>query len=803
MRRTVAALVLLLLTAGTAWLAIALLDPPAVAPASAPADVFSAERAMAHVNALAGSGVPRPVGSEAHAAAREYIVGELKALGLETEVWTGVGRSSRGMTYGTMEDVIARVPGTGGDGTLLLMAHYDSAKAGPGASDDAVGVATLLESLRALLAGPAPSNDVVALFSDGEELGLLGAEAFAEGHPLGRAVDLVINFEARGTRGPALMFETGPGNGWTIARFAEAAPYPVAASYSYEVYRRLPNDTDYSVFKGRGVPGLNFAHIHGPVGYHTALDSVEHMDPRSLQHHGSNALGLARALGSADLSAAGTGGDAVYFNPLGSFFVHFPASWVIALFVILALAVVGVVGAGFARGRVRLGGVVLGLVGQVVILVVLGGLAFVLRGLLFRGGYDFRIWGDASSLAFILFALTLLALGLGLVLQGLLARLGARFLQGEDLAVAGLVLWLLATGAVSLVAPGASYLFLVPLVFQAIAVGLLVARAERSGETASVSAALVAALAVALVVTALVWAPTLALVAVGLRAAAAAIVAVASGLLLALLAPQAEIVAAQKPRWAVPGLLVVLGLVLIVAVRLSGGFGPENPRYSSLFYGLDLDSGEAVWASFQQRPDAWSGKVLPERPEVRPLPELLPWPRPVAVAPAPVLERSGPELQVLERPDSGEGTVRLRIVPPAGADRIRLFLEPRDGIDAVAVASREPQPVDAGNGPVVVHYVAPPADGIELAVESSDPSALQVTAIAQWWALPSDAEGGPGVRPAELMVAPFFWDTDTTMVRRHWVVADVADAVMESDSASEDGDGAEAGVEGRQEVAVK
>lgn len=805
MRRTVAALVLLLLTAGSAWLAIALVDPPAVVPASAPADVFSAERATVHVDALAGSGAPRPVGTEAHAAAREYIVGELERLGLETEVWSGVGRFHRAMTYGTMEDVIARLPGTGGDGTLLLVAHYDSAKAGPGASDDAIGVATLLEALRALLAGPAPANDVVALFSDGEELGLLGAEAFAEGHPLSAAVDLVINFEARGTRGPSLMFETGPGNGWTIARFAEVAPYPVAASYSYEVYRRLPNDTDYTVFKKRGVPGLNFAHIHGPVGYHTALDSVEHMDPRSLQHHGSNALALARGLGSADLSAAGTGGDAVYFNPLGSFFVYFPASWVIALFAILALAVVGVVGAGFARGRVRLGGLVVGLVGQVVILAVLGGLAFALRRVLFRGGYDFRIWGDASSLAYTLFALTLLALGLGLALQGRLARLGARLLRGGDLAAAGLVLWLLVTGAVCLAAPGASYLFLVPLLFQTIAVGLLVAGAEEA------SRAIIAALAVGAVVTALVWAPALSLVAVGLRAGAAVIVAALSGLLLAFLAPQVEVTAALKPRWALPGLLVAVSVALLVAVRVSGGLGPVNPGYSSLFYGLDLDSGQALWGSFQPRPDAWSGKVLPEEPEVRPLPELLTWRRPVAVGPAPVLELSGPELQVLERSEAEEGTVRLRIVPPAGADRIRVFLEPRDGIEAVAVANREAEPVAAGDGPVVLHYVAPPADGVELAVEGADPDALQVTAIAQWWELPSEAEGGPGLRPQGLMAAPFFWDGDTTMVRRHWTVSEVTDAVDvagEGGAAAEEGGPtriaeAEVGVEGRQEDAVE
>ncbi|MFP3939256.1 MAG: M20/M25/M40 family metallo-hydrolase [Thermoanaerobaculia bacterium] len=307
MRRKSAGLALLAVIVAAAWLAVALVDAPEPVPATAPEAVFSAERALPHVEALAGG--PRPIGTEAHARARRSIQERLRTLGLEPIVQVATGRSRWGRAFGTVRNVLVRLPGTesAGEGpAVLLMAHYDSVPQSPGASDDAVGVAVLLETLRALRAGPPLRHDVIALFSDGEEAGLLGAEAFVHDHPWAEDVALVLNFEARGTRGPALMFETGGGNRWVVERFA-GAPHPVAASYSYEVYRRLPNDTDFSIFRGRGVPGLNFAHIHGPVGYHTARDTVERLDPASLQHHGANALALARAFGDDEALGGGVG----------------------------------------------------------------------------------------------------------------------------------------------------------------------------------------------------------------------------------------------------------------------------------------------------------------------------------------------------------------------------------------------------------------------------------------------------------------------------------------------------------------
>ena len=67
-------------------------------------------------------------------------------------------------------------------------------------------------------------------------------------HPLAADGGVVLNFEARGTTGPAIMFETSRGNADLVGVFAEAAPHPVATSFAVEVYRMLPNDTDFTPF---------------------------------------------------------------------------------------------------------------------------------------------------------------------------------------------------------------------------------------------------------------------------------------------------------------------------------------------------------------------------------------------------------------------------------------------------------------------------------------------------------------------------------------------------------------------------
>ncbi|MGI8437963.1 MAG: M28 family peptidase [Chthoniobacterales bacterium] len=329
MRRFILWLVLIAV-AGVALVAI---KPPAAVGPDAPPEQFSAARAMSHLQHFATK--PHPIGSAANATARDYLATALTALGGEVRVERTVGLHARGrfIRAGNAENIVARFPGRANQRAVMLVAHYDSVPQGPGAADDGAGVISILETVRALRAGPPLQNDVLVLLTDGEEPGLLGSAGFVADHPdLARQVGVILNLEARGTSGPALMFETSVGNGWLIHELAQSAPSLLASSLMYAAYQLLPNDTDLSELKRTGVPAMNFAFTETIQCYHTRLDTKENLDPRSVQHLGANVLGLSQHFGHLPLTETRKP-DCVYFDWLGHRLVHYPMwmVWVIAL----------------------------------------------------------------------------------------------------------------------------------------------------------------------------------------------------------------------------------------------------------------------------------------------------------------------------------------------------------------------------------------------------------------------------------------------------------------------------------------
>ena len=277
---------------------------PAPVPATAPDTVFSSARAMSHLVRIASEA--HPPGSPAHAGVREYLVGQLRALGHEPFVQTTTSATGSGgaVTAATVRNILARIPGTEPGGpAVLVTAHYDSRGIALGAGDDASGVVAILETVRALGAGPGLRNDLIVLITDAEELGLLGARAFVDEHPWMADVAIVVSIEMRGGGGPSMMFETGADNGWVIAAFGESNPNPVANSVAYEIYRRMPNDTDFTPFKEAGRQGLNFAGVARAHVYHQVYDSPENFDEGTLQHHGTQVLAMLRHFGDSDLGA--------------------------------------------------------------------------------------------------------------------------------------------------------------------------------------------------------------------------------------------------------------------------------------------------------------------------------------------------------------------------------------------------------------------------------------------------------------------------------------------------------------------
>lgn len=532
-----------------AYLSLDQITSPAVRTADYSPTEFSSGRAMRHLKVIAQK--PHPLGSTEEAEVRNYILRELTAMDLQTEE----------QRTKVVVNILARLRGTGDGKTILLVGHYDTVPVSPGAADNGLAVAGILETFRALKAGAPLSNDVAVVLTDGEEEGLLGAKAFVYDQTRSRDIGLVLNFDARGTQGPELMFETSEPNDWLIKGFAKAAPRPVANSLMGDVYKLLPNDTDFSVFKGAGYAGFNFACIGGVRYYHTSQDNLEHVSERTLQHMGSSALALTRYFGNLKLDGSGAG-SAVYFNIPGAPLVYYSRRWV-APFAGFAVALFAVIAAlGLRRGRLTLQGIV-------------SGFLALLFGLISTGVVITIVWwminlldsrtvamspGDSSQGQ--LYLLSLVAVTVGVV--SALYRWLWRNISVEDLLAGGLLWWLLLTVLTSLFLAGGSYMFSWPLFFSLVGlVTLLKSKKQEPLSPINLAACLVCTLPSIFLIAPMVY-----LLLAGLTMKASAAVMMLVALELGLFLPYVNRAAGAK-KWLLPGASALAGFILVLVARLN------------------------------------------------------------------------------------------------------------------------------------------------------------------------------------------------------------------------------------------
>ncbi|MFK7929403.1 MAG: M20/M25/M40 family metallo-hydrolase [Myxococcota bacterium] len=323
------------------------LEPPRVVTATADATAFSAERAFAVLQGLIGDVGPHAVGTPQARIVEGRIVRQLRGLGLHPEVTPRTLCASNRCVR--VRNIIAHVPGADPEADLVLLsAHYDSVRSGLGASDDGSGVAAVLEIVRALRADAPTQRGVLVLLNEGEELGLLGAQAFATQSPWAQRIAAVVNIEARGTTGQSYLFEIS-GSTRTIAEaYAPVATSPTVSSTYVEVYRQLPNRTDVTIYEEQEWPAANLAYLGGGGRYHTPLDNLENLDRRSLQHHGDQGLSLVKGLTAAAFPDEPPGDD-VMFDLLGLTILRWPAVWAIPLAVLSTLLGLGGVVGLFLR----------------------------------------------------------------------------------------------------------------------------------------------------------------------------------------------------------------------------------------------------------------------------------------------------------------------------------------------------------------------------------------------------------------------------------------------------------------------
>ncbi|MDG4763579.1 M28 family peptidase [Solwaraspora sp. WMMD406] len=649
------------------------LRPPAPRGADAPAEVFSAHRAHQHVEQIAAA--PHPAGSARNDEVREYLVATLTGLGLIPEIQTAVGReagqlsgAANGVTLAQVRNVIAQIPGTDPTGRVFLVAHYDSVQVGPGANDDGAGVATLLEVARALTVTDRPRNDVVLVFTDAEEACLCGASAFVSAHALASDGDgVVLNLEARGRTGPVITFETSRDNAALIDVFGRSAPHPVGTSFAVEVYRQLPNDTDFTPFLDAGFAGLNSAYLDGSAIYHTPQDTPESMNLASLQHHGDNTLGLTLGFGATDIPGLTTDTDATYFpTPLG--LVHYSATLTWPLALLAAAAVAALAWLTRRRGRgdwPRLvGGFALAAIPLVLAPVAAQLLWLAVTGI--RPAYADLLDPHQPTP----YRLAVLALAATVVLTWY--ALLRRRIGPAGLAVGGLG-WLAVLGVLlAAVAPGGSYFAALPAL--AGAIGGLVALSLRTTSAAAVVALVAAAVVPVVVLLPIVVLlfPALGMGTSGVAAAVAVLLGLAVLPVLDLLLPQAggqRATAAVRARrlGPLPAALTATATVVLVVVGLAvDRVDADRPVPTHLMYALDADTGQARWFSAETRPQPWTMRHVTGEAVTAPEFPLLGTHELRSGEAKPATALSAPTLDLLD--DSGVSadgtrTLRLKLVP--------------------------------------------------------------------------------------------------------------------------------------------
>ncbi|MEU7613323.1 M28 family peptidase [Micromonospora sp. NPDC049204] len=728
------------------------LRTPTPKPADAPVGEFSAGRAYEDVQVIAARS--HVAGSPANDQVRAHLEQQLRGLGLETEVQDTVAPeagqlsgAAGGATLARVRNVVARLPGTASTGRVFLVAHYDSVQTGPGGNDDAAGTSAILEVARALSTGPRPRNDIVFVLTDAEEACLCGASAFAASHPLAADGGVVLNLEARGSTGPVIMFETSRNNAKLVDVFGRAAPHPVGTSFAVEIYRALPNDTDFTAFLDQKFVGLNSAYIDGGAIYHTPLDTPAAMDRGSLQQHGDNALGLAREFGRTDLTELRSGHDATYF-PVPGGLVHYPGTFTLPL-ALLAVAAVAALGwLVRRRGRASTGRLAAGF-GLALAPIVVAPVAAQLLWLAIttiRPGYAELL--DPYRPVWYRLAVVALAAAILFAWYALLRRR----IGPAALAVGGLA-WLALLGVLLAVAvPGGAYLTTLPALAGALG-GLVALRTRQTGPWPVVAVTAAAAVGVVILLpTVVLLFPALGMGMGGVAALVAVLLGLAALPVVDLLHPQAggqRGVRALRARrlGLLPAVAAAVATVVLAGVGLGvDRFDAAHPAPTHLMYAMDAGTGQARWLSHESDPQSWTDGYVDGTADVGDdFPglgdgELRAGPAQPANLPAPKLDVLG------DATSGGERTLRLRLTPQRAARLATLHVDTSTATVLRAEVAGRPVPVEprAGRWGFGLVFHAPPTEGIEVTL-TLRPTAGQVALRAM------DASDGldalPGFRP--------------------------------------------------------
>ncbi len=720
---------------------------------------------------------PHPMGSEEAIRQRVRLTEQLEAMGLQVSVqrtrvqYQHPFRHHPTSRLAWVENIIAQLPGTPGTGTVAFMSHYDSVWQGPGAGDAAAGVAAVLAAARAAAEIPERRNTLVFLLTDGEEMGLFGAQGFFRQHPLADDLDLVINFEARGNQGPPQMFQTSPDNAGLIQLLDQVIEHPVANSLSYEIYRRMPNDTDLTISMGEGIAGLNFAFIDGFPNYHARTDNPQLLSQRSLMQQAENAVRLSRHLVNADLGKLRQTGNLTYYNFSSHLFVAYPitVAWGLVALTLMVM-VAGVRNA--LRRHVLTGSALLAAsacliaIGLLVYntfenfsalylahaqwrdadfwryfhlykLNFLGAVLLVVGGVLWIGrrlshGLPYR-WLGALLLGLLAmgwWAQRPLPTALCLIVSALLLLTARRGLAPAAWLAAFGLLWSVALITLAVALPHASYVAL--LMVLPVGIILLTSRPQISGHDFSGWLGLL-------------WVP-------GVLVMAALVYMVYLGvgtfmpqlpLTLAAVLTGGVLVPLGSPRSALSSALIAAGITVLVLAPQRFTFSINQPQPSSVFLITNTDNGIAHWASRDRQVPKWAQSVMDDAQRT-PFKQIVPdsngqfWLSDARQSP-PI----GPVLtQQTQSPD------RVRLIASANAPAAKLYFDPAEHVASISVNGLA---VNVEKPASLRLFALPKNATIDITTTPGDP-------LTVYWntAIPGLPDTAPA-RPADHMPTPGTW----------------------------------------------
>lgn len=565
-----------------------------------PLSEFSTRRTLEKIKTIAQE--PHFVGSKNHDVVANYLKKELQNLGLQVAYQEGFTMTEKG-TLVQSKNILTRINGTKPGKALLLLSHYDSAphSFSKGASDDASGVATILESVRAFLYNKSKNqNDIIILFTDAEELGLNGAALFVTQHQWAKEVGLVLNFEARGSSGPSYMLmETNQGNAKMVDVFSKGnAQYPVSNSLMYSIYKMLPNDTDLTVFREQGnIQGFNFAFIDSHYNYHTMQDDFGTISPKTIAHQGSYLMPLLTYFSNADLTHLNSEEDEVYFT-IPFAFIHYPFAWITPMWIAVLLLFVSFVFIGIGKRLLSISDLLKGGIPFVI--------SIVLSGLITFGGWKLLQWAYPQY-ADILHGFTYN--GHGYIYAFVFITLAICFFSysknyksGSEMntVVLPTFIWILINIGISVKLKGAAFLIL-PVFFSVLSLGYYVITQKNNPWIALLFS----------IPTVVIIAPFIQMFPVGLGLKIMIGSALLTVLGFALMLPVFGAFA-KKRWWSL--LFVLFSTISLINAHVHSDYSKGKAKPNSLIYLLNTDTKKAFWTTYDQNLDEWTKTYLGENP---------------------------------------------------------------------------------------------------------------------------------------------------------------------------------------------